>query len=224
MSEGKRQRPTLKKIGLWGTIAYLVFLGSGIVIAAKFGWLAASPLALNELGDLLAGAFGPLAIGWVVLGFLQQGEELKESRKALVLQANELKNAVDQHREMVRVASATLEHEKTLQEQELARRMEAVRPKLSANFEEPQDRGLPVLGNNRVEQDLVITNAGGNCFHLRIELLNGNSIEATFEKSSLPSATSVRFPASTNFGLLGPTDRVHATYQDTNGKQYSERL
>jgi len=34
-------------------------------------------LKLNEQGDFLAGVFAPLAFGWLVLGFFQQGRELK---------------------------------------------------------------------------------------------------------------------------------------------------
>lgn len=40
-------------------------------------------MPLNELGDFLAGVFGPLAIFWLILGFLQQGKELQQSTQAL---------------------------------------------------------------------------------------------------------------------------------------------
>lgn len=48
----------------------------------------------NEFGDLLAGILGPLALLWLVLGFFQQGEELRQSVKALELQSEELRNSV----------------------------------------------------------------------------------------------------------------------------------
>jgi hypothetical protein len=60
-------------------------------------------LSLNEIGDFFAGAFGPLAILWLILGFFQQGIELRQNTSALELQAEELKNSVLQQRELVEV-------------------------------------------------------------------------------------------------------------------------
>jgi len=61
-------------------------------------------MPLNELGDFLAGAFGPLAIFWLILGFFQQGIELRQNTSALELQAKELKNSVEQQKELVNVS------------------------------------------------------------------------------------------------------------------------
>ncbi|WP_025120652.1 MULTISPECIES: hypothetical protein [unclassified Serratia (in: enterobacteria)] len=58
----------------------------------------------NELGDFLAGVFSPVAFLWLVLGYLQQQKELQQNTRALELQAVELKNSVDQYRDMVSVA------------------------------------------------------------------------------------------------------------------------
>lgn len=46
-------------------------------------------LKLNEQGDFLAGYIAPLALVWLVVGYLQQGEELEENTKALVSQKME---------------------------------------------------------------------------------------------------------------------------------------
>ena len=46
------------------------------IIGEKLHNLETMPL--NEVGDFLAGVFGPLAILWLVLGFLQQGKELRQ--------------------------------------------------------------------------------------------------------------------------------------------------
>lgn len=84
-----------KKLEFWGvlgTVVYLIIITA--TVAFKFEKFLA--LELNELGDFLAGAFGPIAFLWLVLGFLQQGRELRLSTDALQLQAEELKHSVEQ--------------------------------------------------------------------------------------------------------------------------------
>jgi hypothetical protein len=101
-----------KKLQSWGlkaTWVYLVVFWGGLPVAAYFGIVKLNPLTLNEIGDFLAGAFGPLAIFWLVLGFFQQGKELQNSVDALKLQAKELKNSVEQQKAMVGVTEKQLE-------------------------------------------------------------------------------------------------------------------
>ena len=69
---------------------------AGIAPLVAIRWGEFQQLSLNELGDFLAGAVGPLALIWLVFGYMQQGEELKQGTKALELQTEELKNSVDQ--------------------------------------------------------------------------------------------------------------------------------
>lgn len=86
---------------------------TGIVLTACYAgfawWLVGDrihtlkTMQLNEVGDFLAGAFGPLAILWLVLGFFQQGIELRQGSKALNLRAEELRNSVEAQRELVSV-------------------------------------------------------------------------------------------------------------------------
>ena len=45
---------------------------------------------LNELGDFLAGVTAPLAFGWLVLGYFQHGQELRQNTEALKAQQEEL--------------------------------------------------------------------------------------------------------------------------------------
>lgn len=88
---------TLSIIGIALTVAYLgllwfVFDGRLVEI------LLMEP---NETGDLLAGIFGPLAILWLILGFFQQGIELRQNTRALEMQAEELRKSVEHQKEMV---------------------------------------------------------------------------------------------------------------------------
>lgn len=66
-------------------------------------------MELNAVGDFFAGVFGPLAILWLVLGFFQQGIELRQGTAALQLQARELNSSVEQQTAMVHVSQKQLE-------------------------------------------------------------------------------------------------------------------
>lgn len=68
-------------------------------------------MELNAVGDFFAGAFGPIAIFWLVLGFFQQGYELRQNNEALTLQALELKNSVDQQKDLVEVTRKQVQME-----------------------------------------------------------------------------------------------------------------
>ncbi len=96
---------------LIGGIASLCWIGIVGFIALK------DPEALhkmtpNEWGDFLAGSFAPLAFLWLVLGYLQQGDELRLSTDALRLQAEELKNSVQQQRDLVEISRQQVESER----------------------------------------------------------------------------------------------------------------
>ncbi|CAN7323829.1 hypothetical protein LJR168_001766 [Pseudoxanthomonas sp. LjRoot168] len=58
----------------------------------------------NEFGDFLAGAFGPLALAWVVVGYFQQGVELRQNTQALELQVKELQRSVAEQARMNELA------------------------------------------------------------------------------------------------------------------------
>lgn len=69
-------------------------------------WDKLAALPPNEFGDFLAGAFGPLAILWLVVGYFQQGKELRQNTEALRMQAAELKASVEQQQRMAKAAEA----------------------------------------------------------------------------------------------------------------------
>lgn len=84
----------------WAVCFTAVYIGGSILImSARFDELL--KLDLNEIGDLSAGVFGPVALLWLILGYVQQGKELKLSTTALQLQAQELEKTVEQQVKMV---------------------------------------------------------------------------------------------------------------------------
>lgn len=89
----------LALIGIGTTAAYLAFI-------AWMFWERTDALARlepNHFGDFIAGTLGPLAILWLILGFFQQGIELRENSRALDLQAAELRNATREQRELMHI-------------------------------------------------------------------------------------------------------------------------
>jgi hypothetical protein len=65
------------KIGGLLTVTWLGFL-------LGFYWASGPMLATlrpNELGEMLAGSFSPLAFAWIVITVMLQGKELQEQRE-----------------------------------------------------------------------------------------------------------------------------------------------
>lgn len=122
--------------GVTVTVLWLLFTAF-IVNNAK-----SLPTELNEWGDFCAGFFSPLAFLWLVLGYLQQGEELQHSTRALLLQAEELKNSVEQQSQLVAVSKEQVQHE---------------REALAREAERNREAGLPLL----MPQSGTITRSGG---------------------------------------------------------------
>lgn len=112
-----------KKLEFWGVVGTAIYL-LVIVLTVAFKFPDFVKLHLNELGDFLAGAFGPIAFLWLVLGFLQQGRELKLSSDALRLQADELRNSVAQQTIMAQAAMLQIESQRAalkIQQEEVER-------------------------------------------------------------------------------------------------------
>ncbi|MDD2135655.1 hypothetical protein [Pseudomonas kurunegalensis] len=119
-------RQHMVEVGGAFTLVYLV--GIIALTGDRIGTLGDMPL--NEVGDFLAGAFGPVAFLWLVLGFLQQGEELKQGTEALLLQATELKNSVEQQSIMAAAATQQIDAQQEVLELQRYERDRAV----MANF------------------------------------------------------------------------------------------
>lgn len=142
------------RVGIIFTKLYLIGLFGGPPVAVYFGAIEITPLSLNEIGDFLAGAFGPLAMFWVVLGFFQQGEELQNSVDALKLQAKELQNSVEQQKEMVAVTRDGLEHERQILGLEEKKRKDELQPNFEISF------GASSKSGDLFTYQLSITNLG----------------------------------------------------------------
>jgi len=159
----RRREPSkiFRHLGIAGS---LVWCGLLLLYALR-AWAKIKGLEPNELGDLCAGAFAPLALFWLVLGFFQQGQELRNSADALWLQGEELRNSVEQARELVNVTRDQLAFESA---------------RLQAEREEAVRNAQPVLevrlgGNSSshqspsaVRHDVLIINHGRDCTDVKL--------------------------------------------------------
>lgn len=89
---------------IFGIVASLAYVGGVAWLRLPFSIDTLRNVPINELGDALAGLVGPVALLWLVIGYFQQGEELKQNGEALKMQADELKNAVEQYQLMAEAA------------------------------------------------------------------------------------------------------------------------
>ncbi|BGD82920.1 TPA: hypothetical protein ACQSRC_004423 [Pseudomonas aeruginosa] len=172
----------LALLGIGLTIAYAVFIylifGNPIP--------ALKEMELNSVGDFLAGVFGPVAILWLVLGFFQQGLELRQNNEALKMQADELRNSVEQQTAMAKSQALVLMHNERASEPLLV---------LSAGEDlyDPED--------DEHFRPLRLTNTGEYCERLDVSVEGQNHV---WSFATLLSGESVSFSAS----LVGhPIDR-----------------
>lgn len=115
----------LTLIGITITFLYLVVFFIGV--EGRLSQI--KTMELNNLGDFFAGAFGPLAILWLILGYLQQGRELRQNTEALRLQAKELEHAVKAQKEIAEISRDKFEHELIAFREEQFLKNESLKPK-----------------------------------------------------------------------------------------------
>lgn len=164
------------------TVVYLATLGAYVF----FNWRTIRLMPANEVGDFLAGAFSPLAFAWLVLGFIQQGIELRQNSAALLLQAEELRNAAKHAGDMVELQRkefelrieelekdrekaqlAAVADSKRREAQELRREAEAVR-RMQPRFH------FELLHRNHERKHLAVgelSNGGVGCTNVRIDMV-----------------------------------------------------
>lgn len=137
---GWHLRQHLGSIGGAITLIYLVVVV--VVIWGRVDTLMTMPL--NEVGDFLAGAFGPVGFLWLVFGFLQQGEELRQGTKALEQQAIQLRQSVEQQSIMAGAALEQIHAQRTELQMKLDEREKALMANFSIDtiFSGPEAKGM----------------------------------------------------------------------------------
>lgn len=174
-------------------------------------------LSPNELGDFLAGTFAPLAFLWLVLGFFQQGVELRNSTRALLIQADELRNSVEQQRELVRVTTDQLEHEKGRASRAEEESERLARPKLLLRL---NYTSFSQTSPNLIVYAFKLLNAGATCTDVSIWWKeNAKSIHL----AALPTGGTHDFQLALSEEEYDALS-IHVSYVDARGGRREEEL
>lgn len=169
------------KLGLALTVAYIIVIAIFIPILSPDALDKVSGMGLNEWGDFLAGVFGPVAFLWLILGYGQQGEELKQNTEALCLQVQELSNSVKQQEMLVKTTQDQLEVEKQRQLITHRREVAYARPRLelrettSTSKKSSGKKKSKPHQTDKKNKCLIIENTGGDAN--KFDLLAGGDIE-----------------------------------------------
>ncbi|GAB3044682.1 hypothetical protein GCM10027155_07170 [Acinetobacter apis] len=105
----------------WSWIVTFIWVGIVIVVPI-FCSSIDKPSKLNEWGDYLAGAFSPLAFFWLIMGYLQQGKELKNSIEEQRNSVEEQKNIGKHQENQVKILQEQLQKNLEWQEVQMNQR------------------------------------------------------------------------------------------------------
>lgn len=194
----------------------------GVLLSLLWGVIVCSlyftqdhPTNLNSWGDFFAGAFAPLAFLWLVIGYAQQGDELKHSRKALLMQAKELANSVQHQGDLVEVNREQLRGEMERSRFERHRQQQMARPKFVFSLNQSSGAG------DNVDYNVSITNVGNNATSILLEFEPPARTYGFFQIASLLAREKHEFGFS--FGKDGrPITNVLISYYDALGEEGTE--
>jgi len=126
---------TRTKIGIAGTIVWTAAIVGFLIWKREY--LCA--MTLSEWGDFFSGVVAPVAFLWLILGYMQQGEEVRLNTEALKLQQEELRHQVEETAALVRATerqAAASADQLALEREQVAeaRREEKARLQPTFNF------------------------------------------------------------------------------------------
>ena len=137
------------------TMFYLVIILKSMFLADPSFW----SLELNAQGDFLAGAFAPLAFFWLVLGYYQQGDELRQNTKALLAQEEEMANMVKENARQAAASEQLIEHYREIAEKQELEKLKRSQPIFS----------ISGGGGSMQSREFNFVNGGGKVSNLSIK-------------------------------------------------------
>lgn len=199
-------------LGIIVSAVYFLFLTGLVFSRAK----DISTMELNEWGDTLAGAFGPVAFLWLVLGFLQQREELRLNTMALQLQAHDLSLQTTELRNSVEQQKLLVQSNERQTKLESHRTHISWQPVLILSFHSKVDPGE--YGFSQYIINLI--NMGHLCTNIHIEIQhsykNGHNLDVPFLQETKTSS----FAFTTNIPPNGTL--ISISFNDGAGERRSQ--
>lgn len=194
----------LFRYGIAASFVYSTSLGA----YAWHEWTAMLAMQPEEFATFLSGIFAPLAFLWLVLGFRQQGDELQNSARALWLQGEELRNSVEQQRQLVAVTREQFEHERDglRKSEEVAERL--ARPKIGV-----QSNGFTASSDAHT-YGFLLENAGATVTSVR--LMEGSKSHG--EASSWDHRTGLMVNFSFKPGEPLRDRKITLSFNDAHGR------
>ena len=172
-------------LGIAFTIIYIA-----AILFLRWGGLSdLKTMPLNELGDFLAGVFGPLMLLWLILGYIQQQKELRQNTKALELQADELKKSVEQHKELVAATREQVQADLKSLEIEQLRSLREAHPIFSIT-----SAGWGAVSGEKLRFDIIVLNSGQPASSVKF--------------SSVPSISQIESSAIVHYFASGQIQKI----------------
>ncbi|MNP39940.1 hypothetical protein D3C76_1335370 [compost metagenome] len=147
----------------------------------------------------------------MVVGYFQQGDELKQSTAALRLQGEELKNSVEQQHKLAEISRQALEHEKEVRQNEVHRRARSLRPVLSLKG------GSPMMENGEYVLDCELINHGSQVYDIQVILRVGNTKSLVGCASVMNDGDTIRFSVNWDPRRSGGKLDVEILYENRDG-------
>jgi len=192
-----------------GLVTYLLFRDPS----------ATSKMTPNDWGSFLSGAFAPLAFLWLIIGYMQQGEELRLSTKALQLQAEELRNSVEQQRALVEVSRLQVESEREALLEERQERLQAARPNIVLYSD-----GGSFRGDGYSTYPVNFANSGNTAYGVKISICFPlGRVQELFNKPTFESGASQQARVEVERPELIEGATLEVRFGDRLGNQFFEK-
>lgn len=212
-------------IGVSGSVVLLV--AAALILA--YAEPASDRMTVEEWSQFLAGAAAPIALLWLVLGYFQQGEELRQNTAALRLQHEELVHQVRETAALVRqsesqaeTARLALEFEKTRHGEDRRKRQadaELVLVQVSGTYDVGNSSHFVLRNDGGWARDLVLKYQSNGGYNLQptVSVPPTHTVELWINGvTSLPQTLTIEY--TDEFG-----ERRELALEMTAGNQIRQR-
>lgn len=190
-------------------LSFYYFLGFLIFFGWRIPELYEKSTGINGVGDFLAGLFSPIAFGWLIIGYLMQNKELK--------------NSVEQTGEAQRLARDQLYLQVWLSEKEELEKFNSAQPIFFLR-EQGQDNQITIKNIGEIAFNIEVYEVVDNNLEgvEMLDFLEINSVEKINLSLSLPEDVKYRKQSLLNVYVFG--ERLLISYSDKFGNNHEVKV